>query len=51
MLQLNHDAEYLHDFADMAGNLECIVIDQTTQVHELKNELRWNDVYYLIHNK
>jgi L-arabinose isomerase len=38
-------AEYLQDFAEMA-NIEFLVIDQKTDVAELKKELRWNDMYY-----
>ena len=29
----------------MAG-IECVVIDQDTQVNQFKKELRWNQVYY-----
>jgi L-arabinose isomerase len=38
-------AEYLEDFADMAG-MEFLLIGSDTQVREFKKELRWNDVYY-----
>ncbi|QEC67982.1 L-arabinose isomerase [Panacibacter ginsenosidivorans] len=41
----NLTAEHLEDFADMAG-IECIMIDEYTKLRELKNELRWSDVYY-----
>jgi len=44
-------SEYLRNFADIIGNVECIVIDDKTTINELKNEIKWNDVYYLIHNK
>jgi L-arabinose isomerase len=37
--------QYLVDFAEMAG-VECLLIDENTQIHQLKNELRWNEVYY-----
>lgn len=35
----------LEHFAEMAG-IECITINKTTTIHQIKNELRWNDVYY-----
>jgi L-arabinose isomerase len=38
-------AQHLEDFADMAG-IECLVIDSSTTLRNLKNELRWNDVAY-----
>ena len=41
----NLTAEHLEDFAEMAG-IECIQINQTTTIHTLKNNLRWNDIYY-----
>ncbi len=37
--------EHLEDFAEMAG-IEILVIDKTSEIRHLKNELRWNDVYY-----
>jgi L-arabinose isomerase len=37
--------EHLEDFAAMAG-IECLLIDRDTRIRELKNELRWNEVYY-----
>jgi len=43
-------SDYIRDFAEMAGNLECIVIGEQTTINNLKNELRWNDAYYLINN-
>jgi L-arabinose isomerase len=39
--------EYLEDFAVMAG-IECLLIDDKTTIRDFKNEIRWNDVYYLI---
>jgi L-arabinose isomerase len=39
--------EHLEDFAEIAG-LEFIVIDHNTDLARLKNELRWNDMYYLL---
>lgn len=42
---LSVTAEYMEDFADMAG-IEFVLIDEATTVHEFKKELRWNDVYH-----
>ncbi len=41
----NLTTEYFEDFADMF-NLETVVIDAKTDLRSLKNELRWNEVYY-----
>lgn len=41
----NLSAEQLEDFADMA-NIEYLVIDEDTKIHDFKNTLRWNEVYY-----
>ncbi|TMI97838.1 MAG: L-arabinose isomerase [Bacteroidetes bacterium] len=41
----NLTAEHLQDFADMAG-IECVLIGKTTNIHQLGNELRWNDMSY-----
>lgn len=41
----NLTSEHLLDFAEMAG-LEYILIDRNTSLHQLKNELRWNEIYY-----
>jgi L-arabinose isomerase len=38
-------AEHLRDFADMAG-MECLLIDEHTQLQDFKDKLRWNDLYY-----
>ncbi|MDX2303790.1 MAG: L-arabinose isomerase [Microscillaceae bacterium] len=38
-------SEYLEDFAEMTG-IEFICIDAQTRIRELKNELRWNSLYY-----
>jgi L-arabinose isomerase len=38
-------AELLVDFAEMAGT-ELLLIDETTQMHGFKNEVRWNQAYY-----
>jgi L-arabinose isomerase len=41
----NLTSEHLTDFADMAG-IECVLIDKNTNIRQLKNELKWNEVYY-----
>ena len=41
----NLSAEDLQDFAAMAG-IEIVLINKNTTIHNLKNELRWNDVAY-----
>ncbi|NND33319.1 MAG: L-arabinose isomerase [Saprospiraceae bacterium] len=38
-------SEFMEDFAEIAG-IECIIIDQETKIHQLKNELRWNEATY-----
>jgi L-arabinose isomerase len=43
----NLTAEHLQDFADMAG-IECVLIDKHTRLNQLKNELRWSEVYYQV---
>ena len=42
-------AEYIEDFCDMAG-IELIQINKNTCISDLKNELRWNEVYYHLSN-
>ena len=37
--------EYLIDFAEMTG-IEYILIDPQTQIHQVKQALRWNEAYY-----
>ena len=37
--------DYLQDFADMAG-IEVVLIDADTKISSLKQELKWNEVYY-----
>ncbi|GAB4525526.1 MAG: L-arabinose isomerase [Anaerolineae bacterium] len=39
--------EHIADYADMAG-IECLRIDNTTTLPAFKNELRWNEVYYML---
>jgi L-arabinose isomerase len=41
----NLTAEYLQDFAEMAG-IEFVLIGKDTNIYQFKNELRWNDMYY-----
>ncbi len=38
-------AEHLEDFAEMAG-IEFLLIDNTTNTRQFKQELRWNDLSY-----
>ncbi len=46
----NLTSEHLEDFADMAG-IETVFIDKETKLRNLKNELRWSEVYYQLNNK
>jgi len=41
----NLTAEHLQDFADIAG-IEFININATSTTQSIRNELRWNEVYY-----
>jgi L-arabinose isomerase len=41
--------EHILDFAEMAG-IECLVIDEKTNLSEFKKEIRLNEVYYYIAN-
>jgi L-arabinose isomerase len=41
----NISAEQLQDFAEMAG-IECVVIGRDTKLSQLKNELRWSEMFY-----
>jgi len=41
----NLTSEHLEDFANMAG-IEFVHIGKNTNLHQLKNELRWNEIYY-----
>ena len=45
----NLTVEYLEDFAEIAG-IELVVIDQHTKVRSIKQELRWNDMYYRLNS-
>ncbi len=42
----NLTAEHLRDFADMAG-IELALIGKNTELYQFRNELRWNEAYYL----
>jgi L-arabinose isomerase len=46
----NLSPEHLIDFAEMAG-IECVVIGKDTTMNQLRNELRWSEVYYQMNNK
>jgi len=46
----NLTAEHIEDFAAMAG-IEYILIGKTTNLYQLKNELRWNEIYYKLNDK
>lgn len=39
--------EYLEDFARIAG-LEYVAIDENTTLTNLENQLKWNELYYLL---
>lgn len=41
----NLTAGHIEDFAEMAG-IEFLLINQQTNLHQFKNELKWNEVYY-----
>lgn len=41
----NVTAEHLEDFAEIAG-IEYVLIGKNTNIHQLKNELRWNEMCY-----
>jgi L-arabinose isomerase len=40
-------AEYIEDFCDMAG-IELVAINKNTSISNLKNELKWNEMYYML---
>jgi L-arabinose isomerase len=44
---LSLTTEHLEDFAELAG-IEFLLIDQDTKLSEIKKELRWNDIFYLL---
>jgi L-arabinose isomerase len=35
----------MEDFAEIA-NIEYVLIDDSTKIHDFKKELRWNELYY-----
>jgi L-arabinose isomerase len=37
--------QQLCDFAEMA-DIECLLIDESTNIRKFKKELRWNDAYF-----
>lgn len=39
--------EHIADFADIAG-IECVHINKDTTLYDFKNELRWNEMYYML---
>jgi L-arabinose isomerase len=39
--------DHLEDYAGIAG-LEFLIIDNETKLANLKNEIKWNDMYYLL---
>ncbi|GAB3016201.1 L-arabinose isomerase [Spirosoma pulveris] len=41
----NLTTDHIEDFADIFG-VELVVIDRNTNLRQLKNELRWSEVYY-----
>ena len=43
----NLTAEHMEAFADMAG-IEYVLIGKETKLYDLKNELRWSEVYYQV---
>jgi len=40
-------AEHMEDFADML-NLEYVEISKSTTITDIKNQLRWNEMYYML---
>jgi len=42
-------AQQLEDYADIAG-IECMLINDKTDLTQFKKELRWNEVYYHLEN-
>ncbi|QMU30858.1 L-arabinose isomerase [Adhaeribacter radiodurans] len=46
----NLSSEILQDFAEMA-NIEFVLIDKETKLNQLRNELRWSEVYYQVNKK
>ncbi|MDQ4141927.1 MAG: L-arabinose isomerase [Bacteroidota bacterium] len=46
----NLGSEILQDFAEMA-NIEFVLINKETKLSQLRNELRWSEVYYQVNKK
>jgi L-arabinose isomerase len=42
----NLTSEHLQDFAEMAA-IESVLIGKNTNLYELKNQLRWNEMSYI----
>jgi L-arabinose isomerase len=42
--------EYIEDFTTMSG-IEYVQIDSNTRLSDLRNELRWNEMYYKLNSK
>ena len=42
--------EHIADYADIAG-IEFVRINNDTTIYDFKNELRWNEVYYMLTNR
>jgi L-arabinose isomerase len=40
-------AEHLSDFAEIAG-VEFLHIGDDTDLYQFKNDLRWNEIYYML---
>ena len=40
-------AEHIYDYAEIAG-VEYLRIDNSTSIPSFKNELRWNEMYYML---
>lgn len=45
----NLSVQCLEDFAEMAG-IEFVLIGKNTDIYQLKNLLRWNDLYYKLNS-
>jgi L-arabinose isomerase len=43
----NLSAAHMQDFADMAG-IEYVRIGKDTELYQFRNELRWNEVFYML---
>lgn len=41
----NLTAEHMEDFSEMAG-IEYLLIGKNSNLYDIKNQLRWNDLYY-----